>query len=363
MISLQRWVASLLFVSVFLVGAAPAQAQSSTSQNGWEIEGYGGFVVPSGSGDGVATLPPAGAPIATSSPIFPSRRVPSWFFGDGALLLNQVNGQFGIADLIEPLDDALGGTALSTGSGFAGGVRVRRSLSPRFAAEVSLDFFPGAADLSEDLIAASETTRASFAPAFQGLLSTGPFTDIAVGATSLAGGSSLELAVTGTLVYQLGQAGGFVPYLTFGGGAITGAGDGASATLEGRYQFRILGQVPIDETDRATVRVQGRTVFTGVGGAGLRREVTNRWGFRIDGRVFVSPHATRVLIDAQPTVAPGSPADFVESFTTPSIQFSNDPSTGRESSLGDLPLQSFETFVADGLQVRVLVTAGIFVRF
>ena len=45
--------------------------------------------------EGSVTLPPAGAPIVTSSPIFPSRQVPSWFFGDGATLLNDVNADFG----------------------------------------------------------------------------------------------------------------------------------------------------------------------------------------------------------------------------------------------------------------------------
>jgi hypothetical protein len=289
--------------------------------------------------------------------------VPSWFFGDGATLLNQVNGQFGIAALIEPLDAALGGTALSTGAGFAGGVRVRRHLSSRFSAEFSLDLFPASADLSQAFNAAAEATRASFVPAFEGLLSTGPFTDIDVSASSASAGSALEVAATGTLVYQLGPAGGFVPYLTFGGGVITGAGSGPSLTLEGRYRFDIAAQVPIDETDRATVRQESRTVFTGVGGAGLRRDVSDRWGIRIDGRVFIGSHATRTLIDADPAVATGAPADFVESFTAPAIQFSNNASTGRESSLGGPALQSFEAFVQDGLQVRVLITAGVFVRF
>ena len=46
---------------------------------------------------GSLTLPAAGAPIVTSSPIFPSRQVPSWIFGDGTTLLNGVNADFGIA--------------------------------------------------------------------------------------------------------------------------------------------------------------------------------------------------------------------------------------------------------------------------
>jgi hypothetical protein len=112
-----------------------------------------------------------------------------------------------------------------------------------------------------------------------------------------------------------------------------------------------------------TIRQQSRTAFVGVVGAGLRRDLSDRWGVRIDGRVLVGPHTSRLLIDADPVVAQATPADFVESFTTPAIQFSNNPSTGRESSLGEPGLQGFEAFVADGLQARVLITAGVFVRF
>ena len=91
--------------------------------------------------------------------------------------------------------------------------------------------------------------------------------------------------------------------------------------------------------------------------------MTDRWGVRIDGRVLIGPHTARILIDADPEVASGAPADFVESFTTPSIQFSNNSSTGRESSLGGPPLEGFEAFVVDGLRARILITAGVFVRF
>jgi hypothetical protein len=346
------------------MAAAPAWAQSPANERRWEIEGYGGLmVVPTGSGGGTAVLPQPGPPIATSSPIFPSRRVPSWFFGDGALLLNQVNGQFDVAALIQPLDGALGESGLAAANGFTGGLRVRRAVTARFSAEFSFDLFPASAHLSEDFLAAVDATRASFVPAFEGLLATGPFTDVNVEASSVTSGSTSEVAATGALVYQLGSAGGFDPYLTFGGGVITGAGDAPAVTLEGRYRSRILGEVPLDETDRVTIRHESRTVLTAVVGAGLRRDVSDRWGVRVDGRVLIGSPTTRILIDTDPTVAQGTPADFVESFTAPAIQFSNNPSTGRESSLGGPPLQGFEAYVESGLRARVLITAGVFVRF
>jgi hypothetical protein len=346
-----------------LAGTPAAWAQSSGSERRWQVEGYGGVMLAGGSGEGTAALPAPGPPIATSSPVFPSRRVPSWFFGDGASLLNLVNEQFDVPAAIQPLDAALGGSGLRRGNSVAGGVRVRRALTSRYAAEFSLDLFPTSAELSEELLAAAGATRDSFVPAFEGLLASGPFTDVDVQASSASGGSAREIAATGALIYELGPAGGFAPYLTFGGGVITGAGGGAAVTLEGRYRFRILGEVPIDETDRVTIRHESRTTLTGVVGAGLRRDVTDRWGVRVDGRVLIGPRTTRVLIDTDPAIAQGTPADFIESFTTPSIQFSNNPSTGRESTLGGPPLRDFEAFTADGLQARVLITAGVFVRF
>jgi hypothetical protein len=346
-----------------LAGAPAAWAQSSANERRWEVEGYGGFMLPTRSGEGAASLPPPGPPIATSSPVFPSRRVPSWFFGDGASLLNLVNEQFDVPAAIQPLDAALGGSGLSRGNSVAGGVRVRRAVTARFAAELSVDVFPTAAEPTEELLSAVAASGDSFVAAFEGLLASGPFTSVDVQASTSSGGSAREIAVTGALIYPLGPAAGFSPYLTFGGGVITGAGGGAALTLEGRYRFRILGEVPIDETDRVTIRQESRTALTGVVGAGLRRDVTDRWGVRVDGRVLIGPRTTRVVIDTDPAVAQGAPADFVESFTTPSIQFSNNPSTGRDSTLGGPPLQGFEAFAADGLQARILITAGVFVRF
>ncbi|MDX1385126.1 MAG: hypothetical protein R3190_15850 [Thermoanaerobaculia bacterium] len=341
--------------------APPVWAQGGQGTSKWEIEGFGGGLFLTGStAEGTATLPPPGPAIATSSPVFPSRRVPSWFFGDGALLLNQVNQQFSVTDRIVPLDGALGGAALNTGNGFAAGVRVRRVLTGNLWLEGAVEFYPGAVGRSDELLAAVDATRDSFAPAFEGLLSTGPFQNIAVAATSSSGGSSLEMAATAAVQYRFGDAGSLAPYITLGGGLVTGLGDGPAVTLEGRYAFDIVGEVPIDETDRITIRQETSTTIVGLVGGGLRRQMTERWGFSIDGRLLLGPGATSVVIDAAPSIATGTPADFVESFTTPSIQFSNDPSTGRESSLGPPGLDGFESFDSDRLNARIVISAGIF---
>jgi hypothetical protein len=62
-------------------------------------------------------------------------------------------------------------------------------------------------------------------------------------------------------------------------------------------------------------------------------------------------------------VALRAPGDFIESLTNPNIQFSNDPATGRQSTLSGPPLDGFVAFEGTGVQTRVLVTVGVFVRF
>jgi hypothetical protein len=99
-------------------------------------------------------------------------------------------------------------------------------------------------------------------------------------------------------------------------------------------------------------------------GGGLRRKISERWGLRLDGRVFVGPGGDRLRLDATPSSASALPAGFIESFTHPwSVQFSNQASTGRQSTLSAPPIQGFSVFESDGLGTRVMVTMGLFARF
>jgi hypothetical protein len=339
-------------------GAAPASAQDPR----WEIEGYGGVVAVRTAGEGSVTLPAAGAPIVTSSPVFPSREVPSWFFGDGATLLNGVNADFGIAGRIMPLDATF--APLDSTRVAAVGLRVRRRLSGRLSLEIGVDAFTRPEDRSTGLDAAIQSARDSFKAAFTGLLATGPFAAVVVDATG-SGATEIrrrETAATLAVSTPLGRWGSFVPYGTFGGGVVTGSGSLPSAAVEGRYRFSILNEVPIDEADRVSVRYTRQAAFVAVLGAGLQRDFSGRWGIRADARMLIGPDTTRVLIDAAPSMARTGPSGFIESFTNPAVQFSNDPSTGRRSSLSAPALQGVEVFKGS-VQTRTLVTVGILRRF
>lgn len=327
----------------------------------WEVEGYGGFssrVVSTGS----VVLPAAGAPITTSNPTFPSRQTPSWFFGDGSALLNGAITDLGLTSRITPLDGAL--ASLGFGDrGAAGGIRVRRSIGPRLSAELSVDVLAGSPVLTNAFRASVESSRASFDTAFAGLFATGPFASATAAATATTtNGSGQQIVAAGSIRVPWAPRLGLVPYLTLGAGVLARRGGLPSTTLTGTYQALVGTGVPINETDRVVVRYSQGTSPVGVLGAGVRRAVSPRWGIDVDGRLLIGPQPVKVLLDASPTVTQGAPAGFIESFTYPSIQFSNNSSTGRSSSLGGPALQGFTVF-SGGVQAHVLVTIGLYARF
>lgn len=364
----QSWSLALTICAMF---SAPAASDAQTAGSPpprqsdrprWEVEAYGGLSLGRKSSGGSLALPEPGAPIATSSPIFPSWRIPSWYFGDGAAFLNNVAEEFGVSSRITPLDAVLHASGLSDAGAVPFGVRVRHPLRSRWSLEAGVDILATAVGLSDSLVTGVEAARASFQTTFTQLLATGPFTGPVVStATTRTAGSSREIAITGALVADFAPVAGFVPFVVAGGGVLAQAGDPPAVSLEGAYRFTIAGSVPIDETDRVTLRYAQRTVFVAVLGGGVRRDLSARWSVRIDGRVLLGPSTTRVSIDASPVVKIGSPAGFIESFTYPNLQFSNNASTGRVSTLSG-SLSGFDAF-RGGWQTRVRVTVGVVAKF
>jgi hypothetical protein len=358
-------VACAIGVTATLADVRPALAQVArvpgpTSAR-WEIEGAAGLGVGSLT-NGTTALPGPGAPIATSTPIFPSRQTTSWLFGDGAAILNGVNAAFGLSPRVTPLDSALTSLGLDS-TGVAVSFRARRIMTRRFALEFSLDFLTQASALSNDLVAAASTSASTANAALTALITSGPFNNAAVASSSsTSGGASREIATTGALVWRFRADTRWSPYATFGGGALTGLGNLPSVTVDDSYHFLILNTAPIAEADHVVLRYDRDTALVAVLGGGLRHVFSDRWGFSVDGRVFLGGHTPRLLLDASPSVTTGTPAGFVESFTNPAIQFSNNASTGRLSTLSGAPIQGFEA-VSAGRETRVLITVGVFRRF
>jgi hypothetical protein len=337
-------------------GFSPLSAQDRP----WELEVYGGAATRAASA-GKQTLPSAGQPIVTSTPLFPSREVSSWFFGDGTSLVNAVNEEFGGSTRVAPLDSLF--ARVSGGASAVAGARLRQRMSPRMSFEVSVDLLGRARAAPSDLAASVESTRQSFADTFTELLRGGPFTSVVVdSAADVASAPQREIAASAALNTDLRSFGSVTPYFTIGGGIIRGAGTQPGATVTGRYRFSIVGQVPIDETDRVTIRFERPIALAAVLGAGLRHELSERWALRFDLRAFIGPDPTRIRITAEPANQHATPSGFVESFTNPSIQFSNDSSLGRRSSLSAPGLDRVVVF-RGGVQARTVIVVGVSRRF
>jgi hypothetical protein len=92
-----------VFVVLVVVTATPAFAGQH-----WEIEAHGGVLTSTNPETGTSTLPPAGPDIPLNGPVATSitRQVPSWYFGDGAAILNEILGPRSPAR-IAPLDPLL----------------------------------------------------------------------------------------------------------------------------------------------------------------------------------------------------------------------------------------------------------------
>ena len=250
------------------------------------------------------------------------------------MLLNDVLEEFGLAPRIAPLDRALDALGLNRSTGAAVGAFVRRRVARRAVVEFRVDLLPDTAGLPSAVTEAIEASRATFEAAFGALFATGPFTAVSATAIAdIADGSPSSIAYTGAMHLEFGMLGSFAPYVAMGGGVVTGAGTPTVATFAGRYHFTLPGGARIMESDLVTMRFGGGTVPVGVVGAGVRRNMSERWGLQFDGRVLIGPSTSRVTLEAVPAVQTGSPAGFIESFTYPSVQFSNAASTGRRSTL------------------------------
>jgi len=357
---------------LLLVAYSPAQAQpgpvQQTTASGdpaWQVEFHAGGLIGPSPTTGTPILQfPAGTPITMGS-LAISRAVPSWFYGDGARLLNDVNTLFNVDARIEALDVTLQQAIAEREGGRSLGARISRDITPRYAVELSVEYSDTPLRLTPEAEQAVAAAKDSFVAAFQDLLATGyTFNRVVTSTAELEPGEGFQIATTGTLVVRLGDFERLHPYVTGGGGMLFNRGTAPSATLTGRYAFDFAGLFPHDETDTVTIRtVMKDRVAVAVLGAGLTYEVSSRHGVRIDVRLHLSENPANTVIDAHPSVAQLDPAFSIATGLSPAIQFSNNPATGRRSSLSGDAVSGLVTFDGSGVHRQVLLSVGYFVRF
>ena len=367
--NLIRSLGTLAAFALIVLLPAPAEAQSAVQQGKLTIELYGGGSVASGSSSGT---PIAGFPVGTPFTLAsgqPSRAVSSWFFGDGALLLNQVLAQFATNAAttfprIASLDDALRSGGGKQGSGALFGLRVGGAVTEKISLEFGIERGLAKMELSDAFSNALQEASDTFEESFTALLSTAPLTNLSVNSTVTSrDSSSAQTRFSAALKWTVYGGGRLQAYLAGGGGVIINSGDAPQSVLNGRYTFRFFGQFPMDESDRVVVTLdQKKTNPMGLVGAGFTYDLSSSSGLRADVRLLLSSMKDRVTMTTAPGVVAGTPTQVLTTAANinPGLQFSTQ--SGVRSSLSG-PNENLTIFTGSGLSKQIAFSLGIFKRF
>jgi len=360
---------AFLTALALLALAASAEAQNATPAGKWTVELYGGRSSGSDSTSGKPTATfPAGDPFTLDSGQ-PSRAVPSWFFGDGAVLLNQVLTQFAANTgatfpRIAAVDAALGASGGRLGSGGVFGVRIGRVLTPKLTAELTMERSLAKMVIRDSLLNGLEAGGDSFTAAFQTLLSSLPVTNLSVTSTlATRDDRNAQTRLAGALKWTVSSGKRIEAYVTGGGGLIRNSGDGAQAILTGRYTFRLFGTFPVDQTDHVVVSVnQPESRAMGLVGGGVTLALSSNAGLRADVRLLLSAMRDVTTLSASPDTDAQSPPIVLSTSPgiSPGIQFSTQAEV-RSTLRG--AIDNLSVFTGSGLSKQVAFTLGVFKRF
>jgi hypothetical protein len=358
-----------LALSAVLIVPAAARAQQSqppATDPVWTVSVHMGSVFGQAPGGGDAI---GGFPVGqtfTTAPGFPTRVNPSWFFGDGARLFNEVQAQFAERfdehfPRIEPIDDLLRSARVHRrGAGF--GVRIGRRLTPRMAVEFELDRGVGSLRPQSSVDEAMEAARVGFEQAFSGLIALVPASLTSVSATSTrVDADSGRTAIGASMRFVLRRTPRLETHASAGLAWLISGDSESEVRLRGSYRFRILGSLQIDETDEIAIRFADRDRTTAaIVGGGVLYNLSRHYALRADARLLLSGSGMTTSVEATPRRNTIGSGVALPSQTDPSIQFSS--LVNIPSSLGG-GRQTLTTFTASGVEVGLHVTAGIAFRF
>jgi hypothetical protein len=323
----------------------------------WEIEVHAGGSFAADS-KGTTTLPAAGASFPTFNGL-QTRSVRSWFFGDGAALLNANLSSVAQSARITPIDPFLSASSVKAGSAIPFGVRLSRALTRRVRAEFAFDLL-GASELSDDARNGAQASRSSFQSAFAAKF--GSLAGQVITSDFTVTGGGREALVTGALVFDLKESGRLMPYVVAGGGPLISTGDPVALTLTGDYRFVSASNTPYRQTDTTEVRFESGTTFAALAGAGFKWAINGRSGIRVDFRVLFASDPLKVLLNWNPVTIPGTPANTIVLGGTPAIQISTNGAF--QSTLGYLRAsEDVEISPADGMRPRANLTVGYYYGF
>jgi hypothetical protein len=287
--------------------------------------------------------------------------VPSWYFGDGARLLNQVLQLRGLTAQLSALDRVAWPSA-GRRSGPQVGARIARQASGNLWLEFSFDLGLDSLGFDQSARDQIETTRSEFVTAFTALANSTstllPNPSISSTATIARGG---RRAVTTAVVQYRGAGEGMVPYVVAGGGLATPLGQPTSLTLVGAYRLTTPGQAVIDETDTMRLDYHTSNAFLWVAGFGIMKARSAGSGYRVDARAQFGTTSLRAELSTSPSSLVTSPTGAaILNATGPGLQFS---STELRTNLSGPAWSGFEAFTGSTRTVQWVVSAGYYLRF
>jgi hypothetical protein len=312
-------------------------------------------------------MPAAGTPFATVVPNVDSRQVPSFLFGDGNALVNQVLIGQGL-NPIPSLDLAILNNrhALERQSNIAAGFRLSRYLTKRiwvdWTNEYDIDYDHGSFEINEKERADSFRSMQAWVTSLESLFEKcGRSCYSSVTAKEVSThekGHQISSALTAS--YDLSSQGKFVPYV--------GGGIGLVMSFSGTPRQEYIGHFSIQNgtiqgTDHIRVNFQVPTVVPAlIVLAGGKYQLNGRWGLRMEMRNNFESHSFKTLVSASPEFSTGGAGNaIVLSSGGVGVQFSDNQALA-QSSLS-APLLQFRTFKSTGLRYEGRISGGIFYRF
>ena len=350
-----------------------ATASRSLAGQDWEVEAHAGALMTTNPTGGASALPPVGPnlPLNGPSPTSITRRVPSWYFGDGAAILNQILGPRSPARIV-PLDPILQSPIVERQSGASFGVRIHRSLTTRFGVEFALDGSQSRLALRSPVKDAVAQSQASFLATWNTLLNIpAGGTQMVTTDATLDGDRGRQLVTSGALLINLLSSKAFTPYVAVGAGYIAARGGAPAVAVVGTYDFTFpqivippgIPQFHLNESDNVKIQSVVENSATFVFGGGVKYMLGDRWGVRADLRDYVNRDVIRTRVTTDPRdvfAVAGGTLTFSLAQNAPVLIFSSTP-----LSLSTLSttINDFQTFKGNGIVNQVNVSAGVFWRF
>ena len=346
------------------VPSAPGQSRTPAQRpvarapfSGWEIEAHTGGAWTSAPGNSITPLTPG--PQFTTFNGFTSRQVRSWYFGDGASMLNTHMQSVALSQRVTDLTPVLT-TESTSSSGFSPfGVRASRTMSPRVGMEIGFDWL-GSRTFTTDARDGAAATQNSFKAVWDQRLQTGLVNHSATSGLTMTDGGG-QMLLTGALSYNLRRSGRLMPYVVAGGGLWFSTGDSPELTLSGDYQFTSASGNVYHQTDTVRARFESGTSGVVLAGLGVKYELNSRSGVRVDYRFHAGSDPSTVELNWDPRTIVSGGATFVFA-GTPAVQVTNSPNVQPSLSLTQTT-PDVQVASSDGMRRMSQLSVGYFYRF